>query len=157
MVARKTFLNFFGFYAIVLMIEFGSSYFTQLSVTTWYTTLNKSPLTPPGMWFGIVWTILYFLMACAATRIYQRTGTLRTHALRWWLVQLLFGFVWCVVFFGNREILAGLQVIIANGLAVAMTIYLFYRIDRGAALMFVPLLLWLSFATYLNLFILQHN
>lgn len=156
MLTRKSVLTFLSFYAIVLAVEFGSSYFTQLSVTTWYTTLNKSPLTPPGMWFGIVWTILYFLMALAATRIYQRTG-LRTPALRWWLVQLLFGLIWCIVFFGYREILAGMQVIVANWLAVAVTIYLFRRIDRPAALMLAPLLLWLSFATYLNLFILQHN
>jgi tryptophan-rich sensory protein len=153
---RPTLLAFLGFYALCFAVSAAGGYFTQMSVTSWYVTLHKSPLTPPGMVFGIVWTILYLLMALAATRVYGRTGTLRSPALRWWLVQLLMGLIWCEVFFGQREIMAGMQVMLANWLAVAITIALFRRIDRVAAWMMLPLLLWLSFASYLNFYILQH-
>ncbi len=149
--------TFLVFYALCFAVQAIGGYFTQTSVTSWYPTLIKSPLTPPGMWFGIVWTALYFLMAVAATRIYLRTGTWRTHALRWWLVQLLFGLLWSILFFGAREIATGLQIIVATWLAIAITLVLFYRTDKRAGLLLVPLLLWVSFASYLNLYIWQHN
>ncbi|MFZ4540295.1 MAG: TspO/MBR family protein [Rickettsiales bacterium] len=148
---------FLAFYALSFAVQAIGGYFTQLSVTTWYMGLNKSPLAPPGAAFGIAWTILYFLMALAATRIYRRTRTFRSHALRWWLVQLLLGFLWTVMFFGHREIMVGMQIIATNWIAVGITLYLFKRIDKVAAWMLAPLWAWLTFASYLNLYILAHN
>lgn len=155
--SKRRILHFIAFYAAAFIVQAVGGLFTQLSVTTWYQTLNKSELTPPGMWFGIAWTTLYFLMSLAAERVYHRTGTLHCHAIRWWCIQLLLGLAWCIVFFGQREILHGLQVIVVSWVATALTLYLFKRVDKIAALLMVPLLLWLSFATYLNFFIWQNN
>ncbi len=149
--------RFFAFYACTLVAQIGGGYFTQMSVTSWYVALHKSPLSPPGVAFGIVWTILYVLMAVAAERIDHRVGRVRCRALRWWAIQLLLGLDWCLVFFGERDIGLGLAVITANWLATVLTVYFFARVDKVAAWLMVPLLGWLSFASYLNFFIWQHN
>lgn len=148
------FRRFLIFYVPCLLVQLIGGYFTQLSVTTWYQTLDKSALTPPGIAFGIAWTILYFLMAVAATRIHLKRKTFRSRSLVWWAIQLLLGLIWCIVFFGNREIALGFAVILANLVAVAVTLYRFYRIDTVAAWLMAPLLAWLMFASYLNGFIL---
>lgn len=82
---------FIGFYAICLLVQFAGSYFTQMSVGSWYLTLDKSPFTPPGYVFGIAWTLLYICMSMAAARIYHRIGTLNNRPMRWWLIQLVAG------------------------------------------------------------------
>ena len=155
--APSRLLIFVCFYALCFVVQTGGAFFTQLSVTTWYAGLDKSPLTPPGMYFGIVWTTLYLLMALAAMRVYHKTQTLRSHALRWWLIQLILGFLWSVMFFGNQAVLSAFQIILANLVAIGVMLVFFSRIDRVAALMLAPLFLWVSFASYLNYFILTHN
>lgn len=153
----KTLLVFFRFYALCLIVQVLGGYYTAMGVETWYPTLNKSPLTPPGMWFGIVWTMLYFLMAVAATRVWRATGTVNNRPLRWWLIQLIVGLVWCMVFFGMRDTQAGLALILFNLFAIVLTVYFFRRADHRAGLLLVPLLAWVSFASYLNLYIVLHN
>lgn len=138
------------FYGLCLIVQLLGGYVTQLSVHDWYQGLAKSELTPPGAVFGIVWTILYFLMALAATRIYLIRGTLRSSTMVWWFIQLILGLIWSFVFFGHREVLLGLVVITLNWTAVIDTIQKFEKIDRKAALMMAPLLAWITFAAYLN-------
>lgn len=154
---RATIKAFLFFYGLALLVQWGGSYFTFMSVTSWYTTLAKSPLTPPGIYFGIVWTTLYFLMALAATIVWKKTGTFNNRPLRWWYIQLLGGLVWCAVFFGMREIGHGLYVIGFEWVAVLLTLVFFLRVDRRAALLILPLMAWITFASYLNFYIARHN
>ncbi|MES2984578.1 MAG: TspO/MBR family protein [Pseudomonadota bacterium] len=153
----KTVIAFVAFYALCFIVQSIGAYVTQLSVHDWYPALAKSSLTPPGMVFGIAWTILYLVMAGAATCIYRARGTWRSRSLAWWLIQLLLGLMWSLVFFGQRAIDLGFIIILLNWVAVAFTTYRFFRIERMAGWLMVPLLLWLSFACYLNGFILTHN
>ena len=155
--SRSRIVIFILFYACALIAEFGGGYFTQMSVTTWYVGLDKSSLTPPGAAFGIMWTALYLLMSIAAERVHHRVGRLNCRALRWWAIQLLLGLDWCLVFFGQREIGQGLVIIVATWCAVAITLYFFRRVDKLAAWLMVPLLLWLSLASYLNFYIWLYN
>lgn len=150
-------VTFGCFYALCLLVQAVGGYFTQMSVQDWYPTLYKSPLTPPGMYFGIVWTVLYFLMALAATRVFHKTQTVRCHALRWWLIQLLLGLIWSIMFFGRQQIESGMLIILANLVAIGVTLMFFRRVDRWAGAMIAPLLLWVGFASYLNGFIVLHN
>lgn len=147
---KKRLITFLAFYGLCLIVQFIGGYVTQFSVHDWYAGLAKSELTPPGAVFGIAWTILYFLMALAATRIYLIRNTLRSSSLAWWFIQLLLGLIWTFVFFGHREVLLGFVVIVVNWAAVVDTIRKFDKIDRKAALMLVPLCAWLTFAAYLN-------
>lgn len=147
-----------GFYAGTFAVQAGGNYFTMQSVTTWYPTLEKSMLTPAGYWFGLVWTILYILMAIAAWRVWriERRGYF-TNSLKLWWLQLVLGLLWCAVFFGMRDITMGLAVIILNWLAIIATIARFLCIERMAGYLLVPLGLWVSFASYLNLVIMLKN
>lgn len=150
-------VSFIMAYGLCLFVQGAGGYYTQMSVNDWYPALNKSPLTPPGMWFGIVWTSLYFLMALAAARVAKIAGQWNNRPLRWWLVQLFTGLIWTMVFFGHRDIQNGMYVIAFEWVATLITVVLFWRVNRLAALLLVPLLAWVSFASYLNLYILQHN
>lgn len=154
---RKSFLTFLAFYAATLLVQMVGGYFTGLSVQSWYPTLDKSPLTPPGYVFGIVWTMLYFLMAVAATRVHHVIGHLRNRPLAWWAIQLLLGLIWSIVFFGGQSSLSGIIIISATVLAVIVTLVLFWRVDALAGVLLLPLLLWLTLATHLNLYIVLHS
>lgn len=149
--------GFVFFYGLAVIMQCLGNHFTFPNVQTWYPTLNKSPLTPPGMWFGIVWTTLYFLMALAATRVFHITGQLNSRPLRWWYIQLIAGLVWSGVFFHAKHIAGGMAVIAFVWLAVLLAVLQFWRVNRTAGLVMLPLLAWVSFASYLNFYILQNN
>lgn len=155
--ARATLVAFLSFYALCLFVQTTGSYFTLLSVGDWYRGLAKSPLTPPGPVFGIAWTTLYFLMALAAARVWRVLGRVNARPLRWWLIQLLLGWVWTMVFFGLRDVQMGFLVIVLALLAVLVSVRLFLRTERTAGWLMLPLLLWVGFASYLNGAILVLN
>lgn len=148
---------FLWFYGLCLGIQLLGGYFTAQGVVDWYPTLVKSPLTPPGAAFGIVWSILYALMAWAACRIYSGVGRANIRPLRWWFIQLLLGFIWCVVFFGRHDPVAGFIVLCGTTFAAIVATVLFWRLDEKAGLLMAPLVLWLTLATHLNLYILLNN
>jgi translocator protein len=125
----------------------------------WYRDLNKAPGNPPGYVFGIVWPILYALMAFGACWVWRKAGgwaNART-AMTLFLLQLVFNLAWSWLFFGANLALAGLvDIVILWGLVAAM-ILAWRRISPFAAALQVPYLLWLTFATYLNGWIVLNN
>ena len=141
---------------IVLALAIGAlgSYIQSPSMSEWYPTLAKSPLTPPAIAFPIAWTILYILMGISiGAMISQGDMSL----VRLWLLQLLVNFIWSVAFFALRSPLFGLIVIlILDVLVFTYTVYAFGQ-NRLAAWLFVPYMLWLLFATYLTGYIYLHN
>lgn len=138
-------------------------YLTAGDVSTWYPTLAKPWFTPPSWVFGPVWTILYLLMGIALYLVWHdddhdgRRVRLRRLALTLFGVQLVLNAAWTLTFFGARSILGGLIVIVALWLAIVATIGSFWRLDRRAALLLVPYLVWVSYATLLNGAIWQLN
>lgn len=153
----KQALSLLGFYAVCFVVQAVGSVITATSVESWYPALEKSTLTPPGYVFGIVWTILYIVMAVAAWRIWRKERTLNSAALRIWLMQLVTGLLWTSTFFGMRMAHEGLVIIACLWMLVLLTLRRFVAIDRLAAGLMVPLLLWVSFATYLNAMIVHLN
>lgn len=144
-------------YGLCLVVQLVGSYFTTQSVTSWYPTLEKSPLTPPGYMFGVVWTILYVMMAVAAARIVRRTGRWNSRPLRWWFIQLMAGLLWTMLFFGMRDVDQALLVLSLAWAATVLSVIYFWRTERLAGLLMLPLLAWVSFACYLNNYIVLHN
>ena len=128
------------------------SVFTISAIPTWYATLTKSTLNPPAWIFGPVWTTLYFLMGIAAFLIWRKgleQKEIRI-ALSLFGVQLVLNALWSIVFFGLHSPAWALANIIALWLAIVWTMYVFYKISRPAAYLFVPYIIWVSFALYLN-------
>ena len=132
---------------------FIGSVFTTDAIPTWYAALEKPVFTPPNWLFFPAWVTLYFLMAVAAFLVWRRgldSPGVRT-ALIVFLVQLVLNALWSVVFFGLESPVWGVVVILILWVAILATILLFSRISRAAALLLIPYILWVSFATALNI------
>jgi benzodiazapine receptor len=124
---------------------------TRNGLPGWYSTLAKPSWTPPSWVFGPVWTLLYTTMAVAAWLVLLRGGWNGARgALILFAVHLAVNAAWSVLFFGcHRPGLALVDIVILWGMILAL-IVAFRRISAGAALLLVPYLLWVSFATVLN-------
>ncbi len=141
-----------GLLAAVAAVAVLGSLATINNVDGWYADADKPFFNPPNWLFGPVWTTLYVAMAVAAWLVWRRHGDLRI----WW-VQLALNLAWTPVFFAGQWLWAGLVVIIALDVAVAVTLVTFWRTSRAAGLLFVPYLAWVLFATALNLAIASLN
>ena len=136
--------------AVILAAMIGSLASTQASSDLWYLSLNKSELNPPSYVFGIVWPILYVLMMISAYLAYKKIYEI-------FLIQLAFNAAWSWLFFRFQMPLISL---IDIYLLVALNLYitaLMYRENKLAFILFIPYVLWISFASYLNLYIVINN
>jgi len=126
---------------------------------SWYSGIEKPSFTPPNWVFGPVWTVLYILMGVAAFLVWRRGLASRAVqvALGWFLGQLVLNALWSPVFFGWHRIDLALVVIVLLWAAIVVALYRFLRVSRAAALLLVPYLLWVSFATILNAAIWRLN
>ncbi|MBP1767768.1 MAG: benzodiazepine receptor TspO [Candidatus Aminicenantes bacterium] len=129
------------------------SVFTMPSIPGWYAGLSKPPFNPPSWIFGPVWTILYAMMGLSAYLIYQSgIGKKQVkRALAVFAVQLLLNTLWSIVFFGVHMIFAAVIVILLLWGMILVTIIVFHRISKAAAYLLIPYILWVSFATVLNI------
>ncbi len=134
------------------------SFFTELSVDTWYPTLAKPSWTPSGAVIGAVWTVLYTLMGVAAWLVWRRRDTAgRAAALTAFIAQLTLNTAWSAIFFGLRMPgLAAAEVLVLEA-AVIVTIMLFRRVSPPAAWLLVPYAAWTAFAAVLNVMIWRMN
>lgn len=129
------------------------SLFTRPSIPGWYAGLVKSPLNPPSWLFAPVWIMLYAMMGVSAYLVYEK-GIGRKEvkkALAVFIAQLVFNTLWSIVFFGAHMIFAAVIVIVVLWGLILATILLFHRISRTAAFLLIPYILWVSFATALNI------
>lgn len=131
---------------------------TASSVREWYPTLDKPSWTPPSYWFGIVWPVLYLLMAIAAWLVWRERGAA---GARWPLVlfgvQLSLNVAWSYLFFGLRAPGWAAIEIVVLWFAIAATVVVFWRVRPLAGALLVPYLAWVAFASALNLSLWQRN
>ena len=132
---------------------------TPTGETDWYQGLAKPAFNPPSWVFGPVWTLLYTLMGYAAYRIWD-LGTARPNvrtALALFAGQLVLNAAWTPVFFGAESLAGGAVIIVALWVALGVTTWAFFRLDRPAGALLVPYLLWVTYAAVLNLTIWSMN
>ena len=137
---------------ICLLVGFLSGFATQSAVGDWYGTLTKPFLNPPNWIFGPVWTVLYLLMGLSAGLVWSKGfhhKWVKT-ALYHFGFQLILNGLWSIVFFGFKNPLFGLLVVIALWILILLTIKWFRVVSKQAAYLLYPYLAWVSFATYLN-------
>jgi len=135
---------------IFITLIVGSLASSNTGSDSWYQDLVKSDLNPPGYIFGIVWPILYFLMAITA---YRTINIIKN----FFYFQLLLNAIWSWLFFSFHWPLISLFDI---WLLIFINIKIFFMIvkqDKLAAFLYVPYILWLFFASYLNLYIVLNN
>ncbi|NVN17429.1 tryptophan-rich sensory protein [Muricauda sp. HICW] len=144
---------------VCLAIGFLASIATQSSVNDWYVTLNKPSFTPPNYLFAPVWTALYIMMGVAAGLVWSKGYHhiwVKT-ALYHFVFQLLLNALWSIVFFGLKNPLGGMIVILALLTMIILTIKWFKVISKTAAILMIPYVLWVAFASALNYKIWELN
>ena len=135
---------------IPLTLIIGSFASANTGTDIWYQGLIKSDLNPPGYVFGIVWPILYLLMGITAWRTFEIIKNL-------FYIQLFLNAIWSWLFFSFHLPLISL---IDIWLLIYVNIKIIFKVvkmDKLAGLLYMPYILWLLFASYLNLFIVINN
>jgi benzodiazapine receptor len=138
------------FFAVCLGAGGLGSFFTASSVRDWYPKLRKPAGTPPSWIFGPVWTTLYLLMAVSAWLVWREYGRGALPALLIFFAQLALNIAWSGIFFGSRMPGVAFVEIVILWLAILFTIFVFYFLVPLAALLLVPYVLWVTYASYLN-------
>lgn len=124
----------------------------------WFVGLVKPAIFPPPVLFGIAWSILFALIGLAlAVLVTARGAPGRQAAIGAWIVQFLLILCWSPLFFGAHEISLALALLLAIDVAVIVTVLLAWRVRRLAALLLLPYLAWVLFATLLNYEFLKVN
>lgn len=123
-----------------------------------YENMYNPPLAPPGWLFPIVWTILYILMGIAAYLVYEAKipEEEKKVALLLYGIQLFVNGLWSLIFFNLEAYLFVFAWLVLLWYLIYRTLQTFYKINPVAGILFIPYLLWVTFAGYLNLAIAIH-
>lgn len=122
-----------------------------------YEQINRPSLAPPAIVFPIVWSILFILMGISSAIVYKKNTDNTRKSLIVYGIQLVFNFLWTVIFFNLRAYLFAFIWIFILWLLIIWMIYEFYKVDKLAAYLQIPYLLWTTFATYLTFMIYLLN
>jgi len=169
----------------ILICEFAGavgSVFTAPAIRSWYYFLNKPSFSPPNWLFAPVWTFLFLLMGISLYLVWSKnfntnvsadeaqkkawnpisaklwSGTWREeNAALIFIFQLLLNILWSVIFFGLKSPGLAFVEILMLWFAILYTIVNFYRISKTSAFLFIPYIVWVSFAAILNFFVWKLN
>ena len=142
--------KFSVFIFVILALIVGGLASSNTADDIWYQELVKSSLNPPGYVFGIVWPILYLFMSISAFRTFNKTKNL-------FFIQLLLNAIWSWLFFAfQMPFIALLNIWLLIYLNIKLNLKMFNQ-DKLSGFLFIPYVLWLFFASYLNLFIVLNN
>lgn len=158
-ISVKEVRNFFISILIPLLVGYASSYIAGIisgqSASMYYSQLIKPGFAPPGYLFPIVWTILYVLMGISAYIITKKGSEVAkvNDAMFYYKLQLGLSFLWSILFFGLDLRLTAMIDLIMLIVVIVIMIIKFYKIDKRAAYLNIPYLLWAMYALVLNYFI----
>lgn len=139
---------------LVIIIEIGGFLSGFLSGTGGeiYNSFIKPAFSPPSWIFPVVWTILYFLMALALYRIllHGQQGEDTSNAVFFFVAQLILNYIWSIIFFRFQLYgVAFLEILLLLFFIIVTTVE-FAKIDKKAAWLMVPYIIWVAFAAILN-------
>ncbi|HOI56515.1 MAG TPA: tryptophan-rich sensory protein [Phycisphaerae bacterium] len=156
---RRRILGLAFWVALCLLVMVIGSLWTRSSVGAWYQGLSRPWWTPPGWVFGVVWPVLYTMMAVSAWLVWRCQGgpIVPTGPLALFAAQLALNLFWSAVFFAMERPGAAFAEICVLWLAVMATTAAFARVKRAAGWLMVPYACWTTFAAMLNLAIWRMN
>lgn len=145
----------------ILLIEvagFTVGMLTREGTRIYAETIQKPPLSPPGIVFPVAWMILYALMGIGVARVIMaELGSIRTVGIALFATQLILNLAWSFIFFGAQRFDLALVELIAMLVTVIVMTVFFNKCDVIAARIQIPYIIWLCFATYLNAGVLVLN
>jgi tryptophan-rich sensory protein len=150
----------FGLTILFLIINFGglaigSWLMDNGPLTNWYTNLNQAPWTPPGIVFGIAWTLIMFFFSIYLGKLFLEDSSKKIKII--FLVQFILNVSWNFIFFNQHLVLFGL---ITITLLTALLFNYFFKLSSKVGnykYLLLPYMIWLCIATSLNLYILVYN
>ncbi len=154
---RRSLLVLAGFIGAAFVAGAIGSWATFEHVRSWYPGLVKPAWNPPNWIFGPAWTTLYVLMGVAVWRVWRAAPPGASLLVRLYLVQLAFNALWSILFFGLKSPGWALADILVLWVLLVWLLVGFWRADRLAGLLWLPYVLWVTFATALNLAIMRLN
>jgi benzodiazapine receptor len=129
----------------------------SIEAAGFYLSLQRPPWAPPAGVFGPVWSVLYGMMAIAAWLVWRSPSPARRPALTLFVIQLALNALWSWLFFEwHLGAAASIEVALLE-LAIIATVVAFLRVSRVAAVMLLPYLAWVSFATLLTISVWRLN
>lgn len=147
---KKQILGLFG-WLLATLATGGLGGLASSQAASFYGALSRPEWAPPPWLFGPVWSLLYVLMGIAAWLVWRERGFRgASTALKLFVVQLFANALWTWIFFVWRQgALSLIEILVLWGL-IAGTLWAFWRLNRLAALLLLPYLAWVSFATALT-------
>jgi benzodiazapine receptor len=145
---------------IVALIAIGGfiGSLTKPEISTWYSTLHRSTLTPPNYVFPIAWTILYGIIGACGWLIWRPQAFPKLSIIKaLYVTQLILNWSWTPLFFHYHLTGFSLVVLGLMDILVCSLICLAYRKMKAVSLLMIPYLSWILFATYLNFYIWRYN
>lgn len=140
------------------LVGYISSIIQFNSIRAWYPSLSKSMLTPPNFVFPIVWSLLYILIGVSTCLSYKKARKKeKSFVIFVYALQLLFSFLWVVLFFGLKAPLMAFVEILFYIFIVLNMMNIYKRYSSISYILLYPYLFWVVFATYLNLIIIIKN
>jgi len=132
--------------------------FTKPEISTWYSTLHRSTLTPPNYVFPVAWTILYGIIGACGWLIWRSQAFPKLSIIKiLYVAQLVLNWSWTPLFFHYHLTGLSLLVLVAMDILLVTIIWLAYKKMRAASLLMIPYLSWILFASYLNFYIWRYN
>lgn len=144
------------FFAVSFATAYAGSRFTFVSLEPWYKGLRKPAWAPSGRTIGMIWSVLYILIAIAGWLVWWEAGAVAL-PLGLFAVQLLLNATWSWLFFGRRNPRAAFGEILVLWAAILATLVAFWSVTWIAGVLFVPYLAWVTFAGYVNLTLWRMN
>ena len=121
--------------------------------TVWYSTLNLPSIKPPGWVFAIIWPILYTMIAISVVLILDTPKKKKTHktiAIGLFIINGILNALYSILFFGMRSISLAFMEQLLLIASTLILVWCVYRLNKTAAYLLVPYLIWICFATVLT-------
>jgi len=134
------------------------SIFTAPSIKTWYEFLEKPFFSPPNWLFAPAWVLLYTLMGIAAFLVWRKKeNPARKETLELYILNLILNAFWSVLFFGLKNPGIAFFEIMTLWIVILIVMMKFFKIEKTAGILFIPYILWVTFAAILNLAVWRLN
>ena len=121
-----------------------------------YNYLVNPPLSPPSYLFPIVWSILYLLIG-TSYYIYRKNNNDDSLTIKLYYIQLILNYLWSIIFFTLKLRTLAVIWIIVLAITIIYLVIRFYKEERTSFYLLIPYILWVLFATYLNIGIVVLN
>ncbi len=152
-------LNYFVIPSVVIAVSILGSLFTSQGLGTWYQSLVLPDWTPSGEIIGLVWSVIFIMVAVSALIFWNmvpKSTTFRLIVLAF-ILNAFLNLSWSYLFFTENLVFAAFITAVLLGLSTLVLVYLLWPISRTASLLLVPYALWVFFASFLNFTIWQLN